>query len=52
MKKCLIGCILCVLALATLRGETPFTWLNDLEEARTIAAEQQKPLLIVFRCEP
>lgn len=29
-----------------------FPWLGDLDEARELASEQGKPLLIVFRCEP
>ena len=29
-----------------------FPWLQDLDEARELAAAEKKPLLIVFRCEP
>ena len=29
-----------------------FSWMHDLDEARLLASEQDKPLLVVFRCEP
>jgi len=29
-----------------------FVWLDDLDEARILAKAQDRPLLIVFRCEP
>lgn len=31
---------------------TPLAWLQDLDKARSIAMYQEKPLLVVFRCEP
>ena len=30
----------------------PYPWLTDLDEAREVAASQNKPLLLVFRCVP
>jgi hypothetical protein len=41
-------------ALSLRATEPPpaFTWIENLEEARAIAFEQKKPLLIVFRCVP
>ena len=33
-------------------GEERFPWLTDLDQARELAAATDKPLLIVFRCEP
>jgi hypothetical protein len=51
-KKLLLGLILLLLFACATHGGTPFEWLNNLDDARTIAAEQEKPLLIVFRCEP
>ena len=27
------------------------TWHSDLDAARTLAAKEHKPLLVVFRCE-
>jgi hypothetical protein len=32
--------------------ESKFVWMTDLAEARTLASSLNKPLLIVFRCEP
>ncbi|MGK0185875.1 MAG: hypothetical protein ACI9R3_001658 [Verrucomicrobiales bacterium] len=29
-----------------------YPWLDNLEQARAIAAASHKPLLVVFRCEP
>ena len=37
---------------AIARSRAPFAWLENLDEARRLAAEANKPLLIVFRCEP
>ena len=39
-------------AMATANGAGRYPWLTDLDEAREIAAGQNKPLLVVFRCEP
>ncbi len=33
-------------------GAERFPWRDDLEEARAVARAEDKPLLIVFRCEP
>ena len=30
----------------------PFHWMQDLDKAREVAAAQNKPLLLVFRCVP
>ena len=40
--------ILCSPAVAQ-RGD--LTWHTDLTTARALAAEQHKPLFVVFRCE-
>jgi hypothetical protein len=32
--------------------ENAFPWLDDLDQARQLASHQNKPLLVVFRCEP
>lgn len=29
-----------------------FVWQDDLDQARLLARAQERPLLIVFRCEP
>jgi len=29
-----------------------FPWISDLDQARALAAADNKPMLIVFRCEP
>lgn len=34
------------------RARTSYPWLENLDQAREIAAEQRKPMLIVFRCVP
>ena len=34
------------------RQDPQVAWLDDLEHARQLAAEQDKPLLVMFRCEP
>ena len=34
------------------RARTAYPWLENLDRAREIAAEQRKPMLIVFRCVP
>ena len=34
------------------RAAQAFTWMSDLDEATELAAETDKPLLVVFRCEP
>ncbi|NNC87896.1 MAG: hypothetical protein HKN82_05480 [Akkermansiaceae bacterium] len=49
----LLGLLAAMLA-ASLPGRAAerFAWRTDLEEARTIAAAEGKPLLIAFRCEP
>lgn len=45
------------LVLATLLAGAPcpaqdaFVWQTDLAAARQLAAEQRKPLLLLFRCE-
>ncbi len=36
----------------SLFGAERFPWLSDLDQAREVAAQDNKPLLIVFRCEP
>ena len=33
-------------------GPGPFSWLTDLDQARVLASSQNKPMFIVFRCEP
>lgn len=48
----LLFSILAFVAAARSHGAERFPWLTDLDEARTLAAAQDKPLLIVFRCEP
>jgi hypothetical protein len=56
LKRVVIG-----LALASIvqimwavdnRAFEVYPWLDDLEQAREIATEQGKPMLIVFRCVP
>jgi hypothetical protein len=44
----LVAMILC----ANAADDNRFPWLTDLTEARELAAEQELPMLIVFRCEP
>lgn len=34
------------------RARTTYPWLENLDRAREVAAEQRKPMLIVFRCVP
>jgi hypothetical protein len=37
---------------ALLEAGEPYPWMQDLDEARELAADQNKPLLLVFRCVP
>ena len=37
---------------AALEERTRFDWLDNLDEARLLARAQDRPILIVFRCEP
>jgi len=39
-------------ALTTAAASDRYPWLDNLDEARALAAAENKPLLIVFRCEP
>ena len=43
---------LSVAAGADILASSTYPWLDNLEEAKAIAEEQRKPLLIVFRCVP
>lgn len=56
MIKTLIFVLLALAAHAALgadeRARTTYPWLDNLDGAREIAAEQRKPMLIVFRCVP
>ena len=52
-----IGLICSALVLVTSLGASGagtgrYPWLNDLDQARELAASKDMPLLIVFRCEP
>ena len=54
MKEKII-CLTFILAIALAAQGAPeglFPWRTDLDQARELASEQGKPLLIVFRCEP
>ena len=33
-------------------AQSDFTWHTDFTAARKLAADEGKPLLVVFRCEP
>jgi hypothetical protein len=44
--------LLALALVASAAGNDRFPWLTDLTEARELAAEQDMPMLIVFRCEP
>ena len=37
---------------ALLQAGEPYPWMLDLDKARELAANQNKPLLLVFRCVP
>ncbi len=54
MNKTMIGLVFaCVLTLGVKAfAAERFPWLTDLDEARGLASAEDKPLLIVFRCEP
>lgn len=52
MKIILLIPALYLLALSSLLGAERFPWLQDLDQARKLAIAEDKPLLIVFRCEP
>jgi hypothetical protein len=45
---CMAGCALA----APAADDGRFPWIDDLEQARATAAEQSRPMLVVFRCEP
>ena len=53
MRIALLGLSLtCVAAgLRAQESDEEFRWETDLEAARQQAAEQHKPMLVVFRCE-
>ena len=56
-KKTTTGLICLTVALmlgsvACGAGNERYPWLTDLAEARELAAAEEMPLLIVFRCEP
>lgn len=44
--------LLVFVAVTGADGGERFPWLTDLDEARALAAAEDKPLLVVFRCEP
>lgn len=37
--------------LATASAQEGIAWHTDLDAARALAAEQHKPMLLLFRCE-
>lgn len=54
-KRIVIGLTLAMGASAWAADEPAhevYPWLGDLDQARAIAAEQRKPMLIAFRCVP
>lgn len=53
VTRLLISVVFATLAAgAVARGADAFPWMDDLEEARALAAASGAPMLIVFRCEP
>ena len=48
-----VAALAAVVPFATQNRQDPeVAWLDDLEHARQLASEQDKPLLVMFRCEP
>lgn len=55
MKRLVLGSLLLVTnlfaSLPVARAEETDVWLNRLDQAASMAREQHKPLMVVFRCE-
>jgi hypothetical protein len=52
MKKWLLILVFSSMFVVQSRADEAFSWMSDLDEAKALAAETDKPLLVVFRCEP
>jgi len=56
LKNVVMGVVLLAFGGGVWAADSPvsevYPWLTDLDEARAIAAEQRRPMLIVFRCVP
>jgi hypothetical protein len=49
---CALAFVLALPLAAVTAAAQDFAWHDDLRAARTRAADEGKPLLLLFRCEP
>jgi len=51
MRRLVVSLAALAPAAALPGQDAPFTWLSDFGAARARAAQEHKPLLVLFRCE-